>query len=282
MKIWFHEYALHPRAPLSARHAGGTHRGALLRVDGGYADVHPWPELGDAPLDEQLSALARGEFTPLTERSLWFARLDGEARRAGVSLFDGLTIPRSHWPGADPPPGFDTVKLKYRGERLELPDGVRLRIDCNGVLDREQAIRFAGTLPKDRIDFIEDPCPYEPAAWNAIRERTGLRLALDREVARDGVDVVVIKPAIQHVPDIDREIVITSYMDHPVGQFCAAYIAALRALPESRCGLMTHVLFEPDAFLERVQRKGDRLLAPAGTGLGFDDLLEMLPWRELR
>ena len=31
-----------------------------------------------------------------------------EGRRRGVSLFDGLTIPESHWPGNEPPAAFDT------------------------------------------------------------------------------------------------------------------------------------------------------------------------------
>ena len=64
----------------------GARRGALIRVDGGFADVHPWPELGDAPLDEQLALLARGETTPLTRASLHWARVDADARARGVSI----------------------------------------------------------------------------------------------------------------------------------------------------------------------------------------------------
>ena len=96
--MWFWEYSLSP-----------TRRGALVRVGNGFADVHPWPELGDAPLERQLTMLARGETTALTRRSLELARIDSDARARSVSLFAGLTIPLSHWPGADPPPEFDTV-----------------------------------------------------------------------------------------------------------------------------------------------------------------------------
>src|SRR5687768_6861088 len=103
--MYVHRYTLHLRR-------GGIREGALLRVDDGFADVHPWPELGDLPLDSQLALLVRGEITPLTAASVRLARLDGDARRRGISLFEGLTIPLSHWPGNDPPPGFDTVKTK--------------------------------------------------------------------------------------------------------------------------------------------------------------------------
>jgi O-succinylbenzoate synthase len=280
----FWRYELVPKRRLSAIAAEGSRHGALIRVDGGFADIHPWPELGDAPLDEQLAMLARGETTPLTRASLEFANIDADARREGRSLFEGLTIPPSHWPGADPPDVFNTAKLKNIDR---IPDRVRLRIDFNATLTPEEFLRIAATLPRDRIDFIEDPCPYDAATWVELRSRTGLRLALDRAGATEhrhssanSFDVLVIKPAIQQIPDTDAEIVVTSYMDHPIGQLCAAYAAA-RAGITTTCGLITHVLYEADPFIERMQLDGTRLLPPAGTGWGFDDLLKGLPWQKL-
>lgn len=275
MAIWVHRYTLVPRRRLSGVATVGIREGALIRVDDGFADVHPWPELGDAPLDEQLALLARGETTPLTRASLRLAQLDEGARRRGVSLFEGLTIPESHWPGDDPPEGFDTVKIKGV---MAVPEHVRIRIDFNATLTPDEFVRVAETLPKERIDFVEDPCPYDPKVWRELRARTGLRLAIDRF---DGVaDIVVHKPALRVEWPDHEDVVVTSYMDHPVGQFGAAYVAATHRV-NARCGLMTHVLYEPDAFLERVQRDGARLLPPRGTGIGFDDLLENIRWERL-
>jgi O-succinylbenzoate synthase len=275
--MWFWRYELRPRRALSALAGAGAREGALIRDGDGFADVHPWPELGDEPLGEQLARLARGETTSLTRRSLAFAKLDGAARREGRSLFDGLTIPKSHWPGDDPPDDFDTVKLKSI-ERI--PDRVRLRIDFNATLRPEEFVYIADALPKERVDFVEDPCPYDGATWSALRQTTGLRFALDRGLATEGVDVLVVKPAVQEMPAGDHDVVVTSYMDHPVGQFFAAYVAATNQVND-RCGLFTHVLFEPDDFIERVRSDGARLLAPEGSGVGFDDLLERLPWKTL-
>ncbi len=263
--IWYSEYAL-----------SSQRRGALIRVHSGFADIHPWPDLGDAPLEMQLELLRDGRTTPLTRRSLEFAKLDGAARERRVSLFEGLTIPESHWPGPDPPPEFDTVKLKSI-ERI--PPRVRLRFDFNARLTPEQFLMIAEGLPGERIDFVEDPCPYDGGTWSALRDATGMRLALDRFVADEGVDVLIVKPAIQDIPDTKKELVITSYMDHPVGQFGAAYFAALHPAP--RCGLFTHVLYEPNAFTEMIHVNGARLLQPEGTGIGFDPLLEQLPWKKL-
>jgi o-succinylbenzoate synthase len=270
MRIDVHRYTLR-------RPNGVTRHGALIRVDGdGHADVHPWPELGDAPLDEQLALLARGETTALTRASLRLAAVDADARRRGVSLFEGLMIPESHWPGNEPPAGFDTVKTKGV---LPVPEPLRIRIDFNASLSAEEFERVAEMLPKERIDFIEDPCPYDAATWRALRQRTGLRLALDRFTSE--ADVLVHKPALTaEFPSFDGEIVVTSYMDHPVGQFGAAWVAATHQV-SPRCGLMTHVLYEPDAFIERIERTGARLLPPQGIGIGFDDLLEKVRWTTL-
>jgi O-succinylbenzoate synthase len=275
--LWYWPYELIPRRRLSAIAAPGPRRGALIRVEDGFADVHPWPELGDAPLDEQLAKLRRVQTTALTAASLRFAAIDAAARRAGKSVFEGLVIPPSHWPGTDPPDGFDTVKLKSIDR---IPENVRLRIDFNASLTPDEFVRIAAMLPHERIDFIEDPCPYDAATWRMLRERTGLRLALDRGTGAEEIDVLVVKPAVQQIPRTNAEVVVTSYMDHPIGQLCAAYAAASAGITAT-CGLVTHVLYENDPFIERMRIDGACLVPQEGTGFGFDDLLEALPWRRL-
>lgn len=311
--IEYWRYKLTPKRRLNAVADDSPRHGALIRINGGVADVHPWPELGDFSLDEQLGLLARGETTQLTRASLEFASIDASARCDGRSHFDGLTIPPSHWPGHDPPSAFDTVKLKTIDV---IPDHVRLRIDFNATLTVEEFVRIAATLPCERIDFIEDPCPYDAATWRELRERTGLRLALDRapgssqhrqacrchtgsgETRMPGdspdprwhrhsclcsvnsYDVLILKPALDEITCTDTEIVVTSYMDHPIGQLCAAYAAAAANIT-STCGLITHVLFENDPFIERMRIDGTRLVPQPGTGWGFDELLQKLPWKKL-
>jgi O-succinylbenzoate synthase len=211
-------------------------------------------------------------------------------------LFDGVTVPRSHWPAAagDPPPGFDTVKVKMPGGSW--PEGYRLRLDFNASVDAETFSRIAETLPRERIDFVEDPCPYDEEVWDRLREQTGLRLALDRASAvvppasrrlirRLAADFVVVKPAVEDLPETDLPIIITSYMDHPIGQLHAGYVASAAgrrrisrrdAGGTCTCGLVTHVLYEPDAFIERMTIADGRLVPP-----DFTELLESLPWKKL-
>ena len=78
--------------------------------------------------------------------------------------------------------------------------------------------------------------------------------------------------------------VVTSYMDHPIGQLYAAYQASVLAerFPQQSltCGLATHGLFEGLTFAECLG-SGPRLASPGGTGLGFDTYLQKLPWQTI-
>ena len=91
--MFYHEYSLTACGPLNARAAEVCRKGALIKTDeGGYGCIQPWPELGDATLQEELDALRKGNPLPLGIRALECARTDGEARAKGASLFDGLHI----------------------------------------------------------------------------------------------------------------------------------------------------------------------------------------------
>ena len=140
---------------------------------------------------------------------------------------------------------------------------------------------------------MEDPFPYEASQWQAVREAWGVKLALDKgwKNGTHGFDAVVVKPARRdwrtvaaHLPG--SPLILTSAMDHALGQVYAAYEAALcrqqMGAQLSLCGLVTHHLFDNDPFFERLDvNAGVLQVDRSGTGLGFDDLLEGLSWEPL-
>ena len=303
--VHVHPYTLTLRGASgpNARSDRRTLHGALLRQDDGFACLQPWPEFGDAPLAEQLTALAAGRDTPLIRRCRACLAADAAARRAGRSLLSGLAIPPSHATltesSADFPAiraaGFTTVKLKARPADLALPDAIRaaaaaglsVRLDWNGTATPEALAALAPLAPL--IEFMEDPIPWDPDAWSRLATELAIPLALDflphgaaPEAAAFAVRVL--KPA-RDDPYTwlarPEPVVFTSSMDHPLGQLWAAAEAARWPRPQRAAGLLTHHLFEPDAFTEALATDGPRLLAPPGTGLGFDDLLAALPWQRL-
>ena len=316
MPLTCHHYTLTCPAPLG-RARGPVRHGALLRVETaggafGYADIHPWEELGDLPLAEQLAKLSRGEITDLTRASLAFAALDGAARAEGRSLWEGLVVPPSHFllPGAaESMPGaleaalgegFTRFKLKVGGEReaderllLSLADiladaGGRLRLDWNERLTAaEFAARFArlqDLLPL--LDFVEDPCPFDPQTWQELSRQTGAEFALDRAAdthAGQFAGTLIHKPA-RFGPELPRtsarRVVVTSYLDHPLGQLGAAWVAARLRTTETH-GLVSHRAYARNAFSDTLGWDSPHLTLPGGTGFGFDSELAALDWNPL-
>lgn len=334
-QIWIAPYTLKSKSSLNRLASRSERQGVLLRVDKdgvfGYADLHPWTELGDAPLGEQLQLLIQGHLTPLTRRSLAFAELDWGFRSAQRSAFEGHVIPKSHFTITDlsqlsfsflsekATDGFSTLKLKVgrdlnqevrtlRQMASELMN-FRLRLDFNSSSSVDSYLGFLESLgPQlcERIEFVEDPLPWNLHRWSEA-SRSGQRhrvsMALDRVELEalelcpqaglsESVQWLIIKPALQNpdralalVKSVGLRVCVTSYLDHPFGQMTAAYVAAwfARETPQrlGHCGLLSHVAYEANEFSEVLVQKGPQLNAAAGTGFGFDALLERQAWKTL-
>ena len=288
--IHYHPYTLRPKTRLNVRVGDRCLEGALIRWQGGHAALQPWPEFGHLPLARQLALWRAGDTTPLIERAKACCRIDATARRDGRSLFHDLDLPASH----NYTPGVGrTVKVKCgpdiaaEADRIRGLAAAKLRLDFNASLTPDSFRQFAGRLDDlttARIDFIEDPFCGTPDDWTAIQTETSIDLASDWSGVATA-RVQILKPTIQAPYDHPGRIIFTSNMDHPIGQYFAAWETAIyyREHPEKTelCGLLSHRLFVPDAFIDRVIEAGDRLLSPGGTGLGFDDLLARIPWKPL-
>lgn len=314
--IYVWRYRLRAKTLLNARANKREIEGALLRIGGGFACLQPWVELGDPPLDKCLADMISARHWPIVRRALRCARFDGAARENGQSLFEDMEIPVSHATlakrdveqvGEAVERGFTIVKLKCGSNRdaessfvVEMSaayPALRWRLDFNETGTAIQVAAFVEALPPDvrrRIDFIEDPCPFSETSWTALYKKTRVRLALDRESGpnQTGAQVMVIKPALDEplllgeaAAARGQRLVVTSYMDHPIGQCFAAWEAGRLALTlpgcVDVCGLQTHHLFEKCLFSEQLSEWAPSFSPPGDTGLGFDDLLEVLPWKRI-
>lgn len=313
LKPLISRYRLKSRGFLNAITKRREFEGVLIQVDGGFGCIHPWPELGDPTLEKCLADLASARRWPIVRRALRCAEYDAVARRFDHSLFEEMEVQESHATLAAGKieevalaveAGFHMIKLKTGRDlsaeaklldimTIEHPT-LRWRLDFNECLTPDEAAEFLlGLAEKTRaaLDFVEDPCPYAEGSWRTLRQQTRVNLAVDREAAplSGAAQVMVIKPAIDEpfllaeaAMQNQQRVVLTGYMDHPLGQTFAAWEAARLGLQfpglVGLCGLQTHHLFEPDAFTEMLGPWSPKFQIPAGNGLGFDDLLDELPW----
>ncbi|OGQ06190.1 MAG: hypothetical protein A2W61_01250 [Deltaproteobacteria bacterium RIFCSPLOWO2_01_44_7] len=325
MKIYYSPYELIPLSSLNRRVQKAPRSGALLRIifeEGleGFANLHPNPERGDFSFEKQLELLAQGGPTPQTKISIKLAKIDAKARAQRKSLWNDLTLPLCHYLVTEPigfsqttllealEKGFRKFKIKtgrdlkaeidILNQWAEVLPPKSLRPDFNRSLDQKGLQLFckevSPTLVKG-IDFVEDPTPDSPEIWhNASQE---IPWAWDQgsekiDPLSKSFQVVVLKPAIQDLNSIwpvlkkvPTRIVFTSYMDHPVGQLGACFVAArfYKTNPhcEEVCGLMSQSIFEKTPYQECITTKGPQLIPPDGVGVGFADLLEKEPWKRL-
>lgn len=321
-EIAFHKYKLQWRGESRYPREGALLR--VFQKDGswGYADCHPWIEFGDEPLDSQLKLLKRGMFTPLLRQSLNFTKEDALARKNKRNLFQGLVLPQNHYHISDQSlisesliedlsiQGFQLVKVKggvdlqsdvnmlARLAAKMRSSHLKFRLDFNCRPTEKQFLIFLEQISSytDLIDYIEDPFPYQPESWQRVRERYQVSLACDMDSAKaldypSSCDFLVVKPAIQNVEPFlgklnGRQLVLTSYLDHPIGQLSGLFTAAtlLKNMPEilSDCGFLTHHAYEPTSFSETFSHIENRLIPSLeGTGWGCDEILKTLDWREL-
>ncbi len=158
-------------------------------------------------------------------------------------------------------------------------------------------------LAREQIDFIEDPTPYDSRLWSEIQKKWGVRLALDRmseeiqsHLVPGSFSLVVLKPAIQDpkwmtalAEKFGVNLVVTSYLDHPFGQYCAAWTAVqLCRLGKEKgrvkveaCGLLSHFSYEPQGVSDWIDSQGPDLKIPQGVGLGMDQNLAHQIWKPL-
>lgn len=187
--------------------------GALIAIEGdnnlvGYADLHPWPTLGDLNVHTQLQLLKEGRPTKQMQRSLDFARRDLVAKQSltiGVQYLKEIKnhhlLLEKHLTTNDLKAlisinsSSSLLKWKISPEtathtanllnQICLENSqLKWRLDANSLFSFKEVMQFwksLSPLSRKNIDFIEDPCPYDKSHWTHL-ENEGLPLAIDLEL----------------------------------------------------------------------------------------------------
>lgn len=326
MNFFFHSYFLQPVNALNAVSLKSKRSGALLKIEQdngsiGYADLHPWPELGDLALDEQLKFLAQGQFTDLTLQSIWLAQRDAEMRDRQengftkyppvknnflITEFESLTVDEVN---SIKDRNFSILKIKvhpgFKDKAGMLnyiaASGFKIRFDFNATATWFSFKEFMNGLSsevKAAIEYVEDPFPFDFHLW--LKASETVSLAVDnqynqvpwQELTTAPFKAIVIKPAKTNVREAmnlcdkwNLKATVTSYMDHPVGVSHALNIAIelKQKYPERMldAGCMTHDLYLPDDFSKLLSSSGAEMNPVEGTGIGFDRMLKDLTWQKL-
>ena len=286
--------------------------GVLLKIDEGFSVLHPQSSLGDLLLEQQIEALRAGEITPLLRQSLVCARIDAQARKKGISLFENLEVPETHCQVlADlglvkqvEQLGFKVLKLKmdkdwkkwvsFLSDCIDQYPKLRWRLDFNGQGSFNSLEKLLSQVKglKQQVDFIEDPVALEEMDVAKLKD-LGVPIALDRHLLHLSDEfktsdfIGIYKPAIDDPKILESNIeewVVTSYLEHPLGALWAAYCAALfkreQNLKIQHGGWIEKGIFDND-WTHGWNQCGPSFRIPSGTGLGMDKYLGRLEWMPL-
>lgn len=301
---------------------GNIRKGTLLKFTFntggvGYSDCHLWPEFGDPTLDEMIGYIRFKRYdNPYFQNMLIHAYIDLRSRQGKMSLGDDRRNIKNHYLIQDITTlskdllqrleleGFTHIKLKVGrdiSKEIELitkhfssSSPFQLRLDFNSLTTKEQYVSMITELVKCGvlIEFCEDPFSYDHQEWIVVQEQTGVSIAADRYADKISEDtpfpfIVIIKPAVDELGKMephlkDKKFVVTSYLDHPVGQVAAAYRAQLLELnfPENNMchGLLSHHVYQPNQYSKHLSQKGPYFVFPKGCGVGFEEELKEEPW----
>lgn len=251
--------------------------------------------------------------------------LDALARADGVALADVLVAGRGVEPASpvavqrtlgdcDAPAAIDALtaaqeagythaKLKV-GAREARDDLARIfdivtalpelivRLDANGAWGVDEALSMLATLPKERVEWVEQPVPdVEIDALLERYDRSGPAIAIDESCAEPGraeallatgrLGAVVVKPAalggldraaglFEQAVEAGAAVMISNLMESAVGRAAVAHLAAAWPDLPGPHGLATGAWFARDVAPDADRIDGGRLHLRPGAGLGFE------------
>ena len=297
LSIEIAEYKLYPKCLLNAKMKSKSSRvGFLIKINfkslgAGYSDCFSWPELGDIPIQEQISNLANGNYNSQLKKSIYFAYQDAFYRSKELNIFENLVLPKNHFTCTNIDflkkdfieklkiQGFSKIKLKCGHDLLHESNQInnlsnacneleiKLRLDFNASCSLREITLFLNKIHSSLkiIDLIEDPCFFLEQDWVQLKKLfPEINLALDKcckdflndenQINKPFFDSLVLKPAVQFfspifanvVQNSTKQILFTSYMDHPLGQLTALYEASLFFTKNlqltNECGFLTNTL----------------------------------------
>ena len=321
MDIFYAPYQLKPARPLNSQVSPNQPRaGMLLKIQKekwvGYSDLHPWPELGDAPLEDHIKSFLQKDPSFLSRVAMAQAGRDSDARKENKSLVTAEPLLKNNLLVSDLDQltkiqleinkklGFEVIKVKagqdlekelFYCKRILETGNFGLRLDFNSSLDWASFQKFFESIPTKYIEYAEDPFEYSEEMWTEAQKF--LPLALDFEAKKISwqahkvpvAQVLIVKPQRMNMESVlgcleawKINFTVTSSMDHPVGVVQAyswAQQLFQRFPKQARApGCLTLDIYDETSYNSEISVQGPWLKPVMGPGSGFKKLLEREPW----
>lgn len=285
MKAFYSPYKLKPIASLENIHL--SCEGVLLRFEESqetkYSLYHPIETLGDKSLSEFLTTfnLEAPLIQRIRERAINSQKMKSLPQQALDCYYSSPSVSflleRINEVQKE---GFKTAKIKVKNF-LEIEksmetlreSGLKFIFDFNG----QASIKNFEDLSAKMKYFFESCLLYLEDPFESFYD-SSYKVAVDFKDYSGREDFQVLKPtAFCHPLNFkNRETsIVTSYLDHPLGQLLATYWACERQV-ESLAGLYSHTYFKENAYSEILNQRKASISLDAFNA--FEDLLKKEKW----
>ena len=163
--------------------------------------------------------------------------------------------------------GIEPAIQKIKTVRDRVADDVMIRLDLNRGLDLNEAVDLLNEIKGFGIEYVEEPLK-EPTSHDmiALREETGLRIALDESVKLSRM-----------AAEQGLKTVLTSTLESGIGVAACLHAAAMLGHHVLACGLDTLDLFQDSIINEDLPIISGRMNVPQRPGLGVSLRPSLIP-----
>lgn len=221
MKISYSTYILHPKKKANRLSSLEQKPGVWIKGEIKnkvlFADYFPHLPLGDRTVDQFLQEF-KFQDHDYDKKVFNLLLKDDEYQRIKPKKFFNHEL----WSGSEP---LESKILKYKIKDLSdrsfidpLKKGVKVRLDANGLFDKNTFQEFLKDIPENLhhgIDYIEDPLAEKD--WENLKFKT----------ARDFIegspfDFYIYKPNCEFLPSLEKvKVIFSSYMGSALGNWHA-------------------------------------------------------------
>lgn len=164
---------------------------------------------------------------------------------------------------------------------LEIPE-LTLRLDANLGWTPDDVNRFAETLPREIVEWIEDPCRSSMHEWKALQDQVGIPFACDEAFSETeilaytgalGFKTLVMKPARMgtigdrkalrdRMHDEEIVVVLSSMFESSIGLAHLAHLSTEWSVPDVAQGLGTLHMLTQDTLEPGLSIEAGHLVVP--------------------
>ncbi len=248
MKVFYSTYNLKPKKKANRLSDLASKPGVYLRAELNnkvyFADYFPHLPLGDRSVDEFLAGF-KFQHIEYDKKVFHLLLQDHAYQKVTPKAFKNHQLWNSTDKIDSPFVKYKLLDLDDRSFMLLLDQGIKVRLDANGLFNKETYLKFMSEIPKEHlplIEYIEDP--LSSLDWSNLLTPNARDF-----ISGDPFDFYIYKPNCEFYPETKARIIFSSYLGNTLGLWHSYCELVTQGDLSLRHGIYTSGFYEEEASL---------------------------------